>query len=180
MTPEICNLHANHANGVQTDSLIIFGKHICAKSHILTIFTPGLNFTGLGNFPSTSIVFMGAKSGDRAVTRLCPALSCLGSPAIHGMRILIYLECPSENALKLGTILPLSYQAFIFYPIWDKVVRFLRTLSIYSMGDESSNEMKLSPMREKNDPMREKNDIWVLFYFFPRYAEKKVFFPPNR
>ncbi len=44
---------------------------------------------------------------------------------------------------------------------------FLRPLSVYLMGHESADEMKLS-LTEK------KIDIWVLFYFFLPHAEKRV------
>ena len=48
----------------------------------------------------------------------------------------------------------------------------LRPLSVYSMGDESSDEMNFSPTRKKTD-------IWVLFYFFLRHAKKTVIFFPK-
>ncbi len=45
----------------------------------------------------------------------------------------------------------------------------VRPLSVYPMGDKSSDEMKLSVTRKKPD-------IWVLFYFFPptSWEERKM------
>ena len=76
-------------------------------------------------------------------------------------------KCSSQNWIGAGSLFFTDRQVKLRTPD-----RFVRPLSVYSMGDESSDEMKLSPTRKKTD-------IWVLFYFFLRHAEKRVYFFPK-